>query len=494
MKISGLGQEEIVKHILNHEDCLGIMPTGAGKSICYQIPALIFSGITIVISPLISLMKDQVDTLNKKGISSSYINSTLSSLEYKDILQNAKNGKYKIIYIAPERLDVPNFIEFLNTISISMIAVDEAHCVSQWGHDFRKSYLQISNVISKLKVRPIITAFTATATQIVKEDIKKTLNLKSPFTLITGFDRANLSFKVLESHNKNEFLVNYLENNKNICGIIYCLTRKKVDSLYYYLKSMSFSVTKYHGGMSEKQRSKNQDDFISGRYFIMIATNAFGMGIDKRNIRYVIHYNMPKDLESYYQEAGRAGRDGLASECILLFSKSDIVSNKFLIEHGSKFINHSTEYQKLKQMIGYCNTTKCLRKYMLEYFGEHPIFKNCNYCNNCLPNRRDNLVEKEITLNNFFNDLPKKSFNSLYTKKTYDSRLLTILKAVRIELSLHYKVPPFVILHDKTLIEISQKLPRTIDELLLISGIGKYKAEKYGNNFLSAINSYLNKN
>lgn len=489
------GQEKIVKHILNHEDCLAIMPTGAGKSICYQIPALVHSGITIVISPLISLMKDQVDTLNKKQIPASYINSTLSSSEYKNILQNAVNGKYKIIYIAPERLEISSFIEFLNSIQISMIAVDEAHCVSQWGHDFRKSYLQIAKVISKLKVRPIITAFTATATEIVKEDIIKILNLRAPFILTTGFDRANLSFQVLSPHNRKEFIVNYLENHKNICGIIYCLTRKQVDSLYYYLESLSFSVTKYHGGMSEKQRNQNQDNFISGKFSIMIATNAFGMGIDKPNIRYVIHYNMPKDLESYYQEAGRAGRDGLASECILLFSKSDIISNKFLIEHGNKFINHSTEYQKLNQIIKYCNTTKCLRRYMLEYFGEHPNFKICNYCSNCLPDEQTIVtLKKEKTFTNSSPNISNTFSNDSSNNhvKPSNSKLFIILKAVRLELALQYKVPPFIIFHDKTLIEMCEKLPKTPEELLLIPGIGKYKAEKYGEIFLSSITHYLN--
>lgn len=495
------GQEKIVKHILNHEDCLGIMPTGAGKSICYQIPALIFSGTTLVISPLISLMKDQVDTLNKKNIPAAYINSTLSLADNKNVIQNAIEGKYKIIYIAPERLEIPSFINFLNTISISMITIDEAHCVSQWGHDFRKSYLQISNVISKLKFRPIISAFTATATHLVKEDIKKILNLKNPFTLITGFDRENLSFHILDSINKKEFIVDYLESHKNLCGIIYCLTRKNVDSLYYYLKSSSFSVCKYHGGMSEKQRSKSQDEFISGNFMVMISTNAFGMGIDKPNIRYVIHYNMPKDLESYYQEAGRAGRDGKASECILLFSKSDIISNKFLIEHSNKFADHFTEYKKLEQIITYCTTKKCLRKYMLEYFGEHPTFKMCNYCSNCISNEGiTNITNIEILSNKFFKsslELPtnnscKKDSNLPDIQVSYNTELFSILKAIRIELSLQYKIPAFIIFHNKTLIEICQKLPRNIDELLQISGIGKYKAKEYGSNFISAINEYLN--
>ena len=388
-----------------------------------------------------------------------------------------------------------NFIEFLNQISISMIAIDEAHCVSQWGHDFRKSYLQIANVISNLKSRPVISAFTATATNIVKNDIIKILNLKNPFTLTTGFDRENLSFAVHHPIRKKEFIVDYLESHKNMCGIIYCLTRKNVDSLFFYLESMSFSVCKYHGGMSEKQRNKNQDEFILGKFSIMIATNAFGMGIDKPNIRYVLHYNMPKDLESYYQEAGRAGRDGKASECILLFSKSDIISNKFLIEHSNNCANHSTEYKKLNQIIDYCNTQKCLRRYMLQYFGEHPNFTKCNYCSNCpSPLQGKNILNIELLDNNStlpLSDskkiLSKNSCKSSKEKEEYDLNLFSILKSVRLELSLHYNVPPFVIFHDKTLIEMCKKLPKNTDELLKIYGIGKYKAEEYGPAFISAI-------
>lgn len=362
----------------------GIMPTGAGKSICYQIPAMILPGVTLVISPLISLMKDQVDSLNQIGIPATYINSLLSNTEYSQTIENILYNVYKIIYVAPERLNSESFLNMLKNINISMITVDEAHCISQWGHDFRPSYREIANVILNLNNRPIISAFTATATQIVKKDIIDLLHLKSPFTLTTGFDRTNLSFSVESPRSKKDFILNFLENNKNDSGIIYCLTRKSVDSLYQTLCDLKYNVSKYHGGMKDLERNKSQEDFLYDRTQIMIATNAFGMGIDKSNIRYVIHYNMPKDLESYYQEAGRAGRDGDKSKCILLFNRADIISNKFLIEQTASESNHKNEYNKLNDIIDYCNTDKCLRKYILEYFDETPGFDNCNNCSNCL--------------------------------------------------------------------------------------------------------------
>lgn len=377
------GQAELIKSILDGSDCLGIMPTGSGKSICYQIPALCFGGTTIVISPLISLMKDQVDSLNEIGIPATFINSSLSERDYMQTIENASLGMYKIIYVAPERLNSDSFLRLVSNINIPLIAIDEAHCVSQWGHDFRPSYREIYLMIQKLKVRPIVAAFTATATKLVADDIIRSLKLSNPFTLTTGFDRTNLSFHVTHSKNKMQDLTSILKSHSSDSGVIYCSTRKTVDALYTELSSRGFSVSKYHAGMKDNEKAISQNDFVYDKTNIMIATNAFGMGIDKSNVRFVIHYNMPKDLESYYQEAGRAGRDGLHAECTLLFSRSDIITNQFIIQQGSNETDHTIEYKKLNDMIDYCNTDKCLRRYILEYFGETPKFNVCNNCSNC---------------------------------------------------------------------------------------------------------------
>ena len=345
---------------------------------------MILEGVTIVISPLISLMKDQVDSLNEIGIPATFINSTLSYSNYEQTIENIIHNVYKIIYVAPERLNSDTFLNLLNKINISMVTIDEAHCVSQWGHDFRPSYCEIANMILNLKKRPIVSAFTATATELVKNDIINLLHLENPYCLTTGFDRKNLKFSVETPNNKFEFIINYLDEHKNESGIIYCLTRKNVDTVFDKLSDLGLSVSRYHGGMTEKQRRLSQEDFTFDRTKIMVATNAFGMGIDKSNVRYVIHYNMPKDLESYYQEAGRGGRDGEKADCILLFSRSDIVTNKVLIESIPSETSHYQEYEKLNDMVDYCNTDKCLRKYILEYFGETTDFDNCGNCSNCL--------------------------------------------------------------------------------------------------------------
>lgn len=379
------GQEPIIKNILDGFDTLGIMPTGGGKSICYQIPALIFDGITIVVSPLISLMQDQVDALNTLGISSIYINSTLKPKEMKTVYMEISNGDHKIIYVTPERFENSEFLDRIRLEKISQIAIDEAHCISQWGHDFRKSYLNVPNFIKQLPNKPIITAFTATATPKVREDIIKNLKFK-PNVFINGFDRKNLKFTTIKGVNSLSYIKKYLKEHSGEGGIIYASTRKEVDSIYTELNDRGYQVGKYHAGMSDIQRQQNQDDFINDRLTLMVATNAFGMGIDKSNVRFVIHSNLPKDLESYYQEAGRAGRDGLDAHCILIFNPKDIQTQTFFInnnqfESSEEIMNIKRE--KLSAMVNYCHTSKCVRSYILEYFGDAKI-ENCNNCSNCL--------------------------------------------------------------------------------------------------------------
>ncbi|GKX66832.1 DNA helicase RecQ [Inconstantimicrobium mannanitabidum] len=377
------GQEEIIDNIIEGKDLLAIMPTGGGKSICYQIPALILEGITLVISPLISLMKDQVDTIVEMGIGAAYINSSLSENELNEILNGIKDEKYKIVYIAPERLDSYEFLSIITGYNIAQIAIDEAHCVSQWGHDFRTSYRKISSFINSLLKRPIVTAFTATATEEVREDIVRLLGLRDPKVFIAGFDRENLTINILKPESKRNYVFDYVKNNADQSGIIYAATRKEVDYLYEFLQRSGFSVGKYHAGMSNEERISNQEDFIYDRTNLIIATNAFGMGIDKPNIRYVIHYNMPKNIEAYYQEIGRAGRDGEESECILLFSQIDVQTQKYLIEVGTENSERkNVAYKKLQQMIDLVHSNDCYRKYILTYFGE-TVEQDCGKCSNC---------------------------------------------------------------------------------------------------------------
>lgn len=378
------GQENIITSIINKEDVLAIMPTGGGKSICYQVPALCLDGITIVISPLISLMKDQVDALKTMGVKARLINSSLSNSEYNEALEEIENDECKIIYIAPERLDSMEFVNIIRGKNISQVAIDEAHCVSQWGHDFRVSYKKIPYFINRLDKRPIVTAFTATASNEVREDIINILNLHNPAVYITGFDRENLSINIVKSSSKNKYTLDYVENHKNESGIIYASTRKEVETIYEGLLKRNYSVAKYHAGLSNEARKEYQENFINDDIKIMVATNAFGMGIDKPNIRWVLHYNMPQSIENYYQEIGRAGRDGEDSECVLLFSPGDVHTQKYLVEVGIENPERKrVQYKKLQQMVDLVYSNTCYRKSILNYFGE-PFLEDCNNCSNCL--------------------------------------------------------------------------------------------------------------
>ncbi|MGZ0051587.1 DNA helicase RecQ [Brevibacillus gelatini] len=377
------GQKKIIESLLAGHDTIGIMPTGGGKSICYQVPAMLFDGVTIVISPLISLMKDQVDVLVSMGIAATQINSSLDYSEVRERLRMAARGEYKLLYIAPERLESETFQNLIRNVPISFVAVDEAHCVSQWGHDFRPSYLEIARFLRTLPERPIVAALTATATPEVTADIKRQLSLEDERLFITGFGRDNLILSVRKGENRRGFIQAYLKANRQQAGIIYAATRKDVDALHADLAKRGFSVTKYHAGLSEEERAANQEAFLFDDVRTMVATNAFGMGIDKSNVRYVIHYNMPKNLEAYYQEAGRAGRDGEPSECILLYQPQDIQTQSFFIEQNQLTDERKEhEYKKLYAMVDYCRTPRCLQQYIVQYFGEADA-PECGRCHNC---------------------------------------------------------------------------------------------------------------
>ena len=474
------GQESVINAVLDGRDILAVMPTGAGKSLCYQVPAMLLSGITLVISPLISLMQDQVKALNEAGVDAAFINSSLSEKEMHDTFKNASKGQYKIIYVAPERLMSEGFVRLAKGVEISMITVDEAHCISQWGQDFRPSYMDIAEFVNVLDKRPIISAFTATATQNVREDIICSLGLTNPYFLVTGFDRENLFFQVDKPKSKDRFILDYLDRHKGESGIIYCATRKNVDSLYTLLKKRNISVAKYHAGISIEERKQMQDDFVFDYTSIVIATNAFGMGIDKSNVRFVIHYNMPSSMENYYQEAGRAGRDGLNSECILLFSPQDIIINRFLLEHKDfsdidptdAMTIRERDIKRLQIMEGYCYTTECLRNYILKYFGEDPK-KPCDDCGNCL--------RQFETLD--MTDEAKKIINCIYESRgRYGKNIImdTVLgaKTARLEEIGASKYKSYGVLEssNKTL------LRRLIEELLLEGYIqtGEYQILKLG--------------
>ena len=587
------GQAELIDAQLSGRDVFGIMPTGGGKSLCYQIPALMLEGITLVVSPLISLMKDQVTALKNMGVSAAYVNRSLSAEQIRLVLRNIQQKKYKIIYIAPERLLTESFLAAISNLKIAMVAVDEAHCISQWGQDFRPSYLRIADFLKLLKVRPVVSAFTATATQEVRDDVERILGLQNPLRIITGYDRPNLRFAVVQPKSKPLALLDFIEARPGKCGIVYCSTRKEVEKVCQMLQNKGISATRYHAGLSEEERHTNQDDFVYDRCKVMVATNAFGMGIDKSNVGYVIHYNMPQCIESYYQEAGRAGRDGENADCILLYSPSDIRTAKFLIQHPTENEELSEEERsnlvkkaliRLDAMVGYCNTSHCLRGYILEYFGqEYPQL--CGNCSNCestaeqrditeyakmilsciyriheqlgyslgitlvvrvLHGSREKRI-KELRLDRLstyglMNHVPRAEIREMISalenqgyimthpdrgdlnltdkarevlfhgekvkmlvrkKKREKSRkedassnpntagLLEELKALRLTLAKEENMPAYIVFSNATLKDMAQKAPVTMAEFLAVSGVVKFKAERYGQRFLTAIKKYM---
>ena len=594
------GQEKLIDDIISGKDVLGIMPTGAGKSMCFQIPALMTNGITLIISPLISLMKDQVNALNQSGIAAAFINSSLNEWQIQKALHNAKTGMYKLLYVAPERLLSYDFLSFAQSeyIEISMLTVDEAHCISQWGQDFRPSYAKIPEFIAQLNKRPVVSAFTATATPIVREDIIKQLVLNNPTVLVSGFDRQNLYFEVQKPKDKFSTLTAFLKDKKERSGIIYCSTRTAVEGVCESLKLNGYNASRYHAGLSDLERHSNQEDFIYDRIQIMVATNAFGMGIDKSNVSYVVHYNMPMDMEGYYQEAGRAGRDGSPADCILLYSGQDVRTNLWLIENdkNAEYPDKETENklkersrERLRQMTFYCATSDCLRSYILKYFGETPP----NYCGNCA-NCNTDFESTDVTVDakkiiscivrtkerygiNMIIDILRGSKNdrvlslgldklsvysisgrtdkqlrdiinqmilSGYIIKTndeypviklglraneilhngetvymklpqdkqsdkikispeakkaiasmpVDKQLYLCLQQLRLTIADEQKVPAYSIFTNSTLTDMCMKLPLTQGELLNVSGIGRIKAEQYGERFLKAIAKFVSEN
>lgn len=488
------GQEELINGILAGHDVLGIMPTGAGKSLCYQLPALMLKGITLVISPLISLMSDQVKALNQAGVHAAYINSSLTENQIRMALSYASQGRYKIIYVAPERLNTPRFLDFACNADISMLTVDEAHCISQWGQDFRLSYLEIAGFLTRLPRRPIVSAFTATATERVKNDIVASLGLNNPVTMVTGFDRPNLFFRVVTrkgGSQKDNSIINYVKKHEDESGIIYCATKKNVDKLYTLLNEQGISAGRYHAGLSNDERKQNQEDFTYDRIRVMVATNAFGMGIDKSNVRYVLHYNMPQSLEYYYQEAGRAGRDGEEAECVLFFSKQDIMINKFLLQNkasagdvASDMQKTANDQRKLQQMINYCETDKCLREFILSYFGDTtPCI--CNKCSNCV------VVEDEEEETYVETGKKRKKAAQLAGLNELGAAMFEKLRSVRTELAAEKSVPPYIICSDKTLKDMCAKLPRDKEQLADVYGMGEQKIQNYGEAFVTAVNSFV---
>ncbi|EDZ59075.1 ATP-dependent DNA helicase RecQ [Bacillus cereus H3081.97] len=466
------GQDETIKNVLDGKDTVCIMPTGGGKSICYQIPALVFEGTTLVISPLISLMKDQVDTLVQNGISATYINSSISITEANQRIQLVKQGHYKLLYVAPERLDSMEFVDQLIDMKIPMIAIDEAHCISQWGHDFRPSYLHIHRILDYLPEKPLVLALTATATPQVRDDICNTLGINQENTIMTTFERENLSFSVIKGQDRNAYLADYIRQNQKESGIIYAATRKVVDQLYENLMKAGVSVSKYHAGMSDNDRNEQQELFLRDEVSVMVATSAFGMGIDKSNIRYVIHYQLPKNMESYYQEAGRAGRDGLDSACILLYSSQDVQVQRFLIDQSTGESRFSNELEKLQNMTDYCHTEQCLQSFILQYFGEEPK-EDCGRCGNCTDDREsiDVTRESQMVLSCMIRT------NQRFGKQMIAQVLTGSKNKKVIEFNFH-TLPTYGLLSNRSVKEVSEFIEFLISDELIAVEHGTYPTLK----------------
>ena len=478
------GQDDLVQAILSGRDTLGIMPTGAGKSICYQVPALALPGLTLVVSPLISLMKDQVGALNEAGVPAACINSAMSFEEMRDALYFAGRGQYKLLYVAPERLTAPFFLDFARRVPISMVRVDEAHCISQWGQDFRPSYLKILDFLAALPQRPLVSAFTATATAEVRDDIIRALGLEEPFVITTGFDRPNLYFAVEKPSSKPSALLAHLMQRRDKSGIVYCSTRKTVEEVCDMLLSRGLPATRYHAGLDPEERLANQDDFRYDRKTVMVATNAFGMGIDKSNVSFVIHYNMPKTMESYYQEAGRAGRDGEAADCILLYNGQDVRTAEFLIEHSHENEDESMDektrrqlierdMERLKQMTFYATTTDCLRRYILNYFGEKaPLC--CGHCGNCDTNFEE--VDATMDARKILSCVYRLDERRLHFGKTVVAAVLTGSKSEQINRFHLDTLSTYNIMHEQTAVRVRQLIDVLLERGLLTADPERYNA------------------
>ncbi len=483
------GQEELIDALSAGRDALGVMPTGAGKSVCYQVPALLRSGVALVVSPLISLMKDQVAALKAAGVPAAYLNSSLTPGQQREALRRAALGAYRIVYVAPERLEMPEFVTYARAARLSLVAVDEAHCVSHWGQDFRPSYLKIAEFIDRLPTRPPVGAFTATATPQVKADIERLLRLREPLIRVTGFDRPNLRFRNRKPQDKFTALMEIVRGHAGECGIVYCATRKTVEEVCQRLQAEGVEATRYHAGLPDEERARNQDAFQYDRATVIVATNAFGMGIDKSNVSYVVHYNMPKCLESYYQEAGRAGRDGSPAECVLLYGGQDVMTARWMVEHAEPNPDLTTdeqeelrrrELERLRLMTAYSTSRRCLRQFLLQYFGEKAADR-CDNCSVCLGEPFEEAREPQ----------PEEERPSARRgHAAEESPLYQTLRAVRLRLATERHVPAYVILTDATLHALVARRPHTWEELLDIPGMGAARRDRYGDALLAALGAH----